>query len=54
MTKCSIGYKWGNYQDPLPMYYYFTQGVAITEVELDVLTGDHTVLRTDIMMVSHY
>ncbi|KAI0173247.1 xanthine dehydrogenase [Hypoxylon sp. FL1284] len=45
-----IGYKWGNYKDPLPMYYYFTQGVAITEVELDVLTGDHTVLRTDIMM----
>lgn len=45
-----IGYKWGNYKDPLPMYYYFTQGVAITEVELDVLTGDHTVLRTDIIM----
>ncbi|KAI0022484.1 xanthine dehydrogenase [Xylariomycetidae sp. FL0641] len=38
-----IGYQWGNYRDPLPMYY-------ITEVELDVLTGDHTVLRTDIMM----
>ncbi|KAL7629782.1 hypothetical protein AAE478_001305 [Parahypoxylon ruwenzoriense] len=47
-----IGYKWGNYENPLPMYYYFTQGVAITEVELDVLTGDHTVLRTDIMMAS--
>ncbi|KAI0134904.1 xanthine dehydrogenase [Daldinia grandis] len=45
-----IGYKWGNYKDPLPMYYYFTQGVAITEAELDLLTGDHTVLRTDIMM----
>ncbi|KAI1340311.1 xanthine dehydrogenase [Xylariaceae sp. FL0016] len=45
-----IGYQWGNYKDPLPMYYYFTQGVAITEVELDTLTGDHTVLRTDIMM----
>ncbi|OTA63259.1 xanthine dehydrogenase [Hypoxylon sp. EC38] len=45
-----IGYQWGNYKDPLPMYYYFTQGVAITEVELDVLTGDHTILRTDIMM----
>ncbi|KAI2619139.1 xanthine dehydrogenase [Hypoxylon sp. NC1633] len=45
-----IGYKWGNYKDPLPMYYYFTQGVAVTEVELDVLTGDHTVLRTDIIM----
>ncbi|KAI1463005.1 xanthine dehydrogenase [Daldinia caldariorum] len=45
-----IGYKWGNYKDPLPMYYYFTQGVAITEAELDLLTGDHTVLRTDIIM----
>ncbi|KAI0376086.1 xanthine dehydrogenase [Hypomontagnella monticulosa] len=45
-----IGYKWGNYKDPLPMYYYFTQGVAIAEVELDLLTGDHTVLRADIMM----
>ena len=32
------------------MYYYFTQGVACTEVELDCLTGDHTVLRTDIKM----
>jgi xanthine dehydrogenase/oxidase len=35
-----------------PMYYYFTQGAAISEVELDLLTGDHTVLRSDIMMVS--
>lgn len=34
------------------MYYYWTQGVGISEVELDTLTGDHTVLRTDIMMVS--
>lgn len=49
-----IGYKWGNYKDPLPMYYYFTQGVAITEAELDLLTGDHTVLRTDIIMVSSH
>lgn len=40
----------GNYVDPLPMYFYFTQGAAISEVELDVLTGDHTVLRTDIKM----
>ncbi|KAH7176983.1 molybdopterin binding aldehyde oxidase/xanthine dehydrogenase [Dactylonectria macrodidyma] len=45
-----VGFQWGNYKDPLPMYYYWTQGVAITEVELDVLTGDHTVLRSDIMM----
>ncbi|THC88632.1 hypothetical protein EYZ11_011923 [Aspergillus tanneri] len=47
-----IGHQWGNY-DPdtvKPMYYYFTQGVACTEVELDLLTGDHTVLRTDIKM----
>lgn len=47
-----IGYKWGNYdiKTVKPMYYYFTQGVACTEVELDCLTGDHTVLRTDIKM----
>ncbi|PUU74271.1 hypothetical protein B9Z19DRAFT_1133579 [Tuber borchii] len=36
----------GNYMDPLLMYFYFTQGAAISEVELDVLTGSHTVLRT--------
>ncbi|KAL4959702.1 Molybdopterin-binding domain of aldehyde dehydrogenase-domain-containing protein [Aspergillus stella-maris] len=48
----TIGYQWGNY-DPdtvKPMYFYFTQGVACTEIELDLLTGDHTVLRTDIKM----
>ncbi|OJJ08598.1 hypothetical protein ASPVEDRAFT_89810 [Aspergillus versicolor CBS 583.65] len=48
----TIGYEWGNY-DPetvKPMYFYFTQGAACTEVELDLLTGDHTVLRTDIKM----
>ncbi|KAF1856237.1 hypothetical protein Lal_00001079 [Lupinus albus] len=38
-----IGYEWGNWKDPLPM--------AISEVELDTLTGDSTVLRTDLMMV---
>lgn len=26
---------------------------AISEVELDTLTGDSTVLRTDLMMVCH-
>ncbi|OCK73770.1 hypothetical protein K432DRAFT_430402 [Lepidopterella palustris CBS 459.81] len=47
-----IGYKWGDtdLETAKPMYYYFTQGAAVSEVELDVLTGDHTVLRTDIMM----
>ncbi|CAI6331447.1 unnamed protein product [Periconia digitata] len=47
-----IGYKWGDYdiKTVKPMYYYFTQGAGCTEVELDLLTGDHTVLRTDLMM----
>ena len=30
---------------------YFTQGAAVTEVELDVLTGDWHLLRVDIIMV---
>lgn len=45
-----VGYIWGNYIDPKPMYSYFTQGAAVSEVELDVVTGDHTVLRTDVKM----
>jgi xanthine dehydrogenase/oxidase len=50
-----IGYQWGdtNLESVKPMYYYFTQGAGCTEVELDVLTGDHTVLRTDLMMVNN-
>lgn len=58
LTSCvempRIGYIWNDFENlnPKPMYYYWTQGVAVTEVELDVLTGDHHVLRTDIMMVS--
>jgi xanthine dehydrogenase/oxidase len=49
-----VGYVWGdtNLETVKPMYYYFTQGACCSEVELDLLTGDHTVLRTDIMMVS--
>jgi xanthine dehydrogenase/oxidase len=48
-----VGYKWGdtNLETVKPMYYYFTQGAGCTEVEVDLLTGDHTVLRTDLMMV---
>ncbi|KAG0638764.1 hypothetical protein HOY80DRAFT_966197 [Tuber brumale] len=38
------------YVDRLPMYSYFTQGTPITKVELDVLTGEHSVLRSDIEM----
>ena len=46
----TIGFKWGIYVDPEPMYFYFTQGAAITEVELGVLAGVRIVLRTDIKM----
>jgi len=51
-----IGYQWGNFNinTVKPMYYYFTQGAGCSEVELDLLTGDHTVLRTDLMMVSTF
>ncbi|KAA8909285.1 Molybdopterin-binding domain of aldehyde dehydrogenase-domain-containing protein [Sphaerosporella brunnea] len=45
-----LGFQWGNYKDPLPLYSYFTQGAACSEVEVDVLTGDHVVARTDILM----
>ncbi|KAH8283719.1 hypothetical protein KR018_002538, partial [Drosophila ironensis] len=31
-------------------YSYFTNGVGITMVEVDCLTGDHQVLSTDIVM----
>ena len=32
---------------------YFTQGAAVTEIELDTLTGDWHLLRVDILMVCH-
>lgn len=32
------------------LFYYFTQGVAASEVQIDTLTGDWTPLRTDIRM----
>ncbi|KAI8318165.1 xanthine dehydrogenase, partial [Martensiomyces pterosporus] len=31
-------------------FFYYTQGVAISEVELDTLTGSHTIRRVDILM----
>ncbi|KAH3744862.1 xanthine dehydrogenase [Pelomyxa schiedti] len=31
-------------------YYYHVYGAACSEVEIDVLTGDHTVLRSDIVV----
>ncbi|KAJ2863669.1 hypothetical protein GGH94_003443 [Coemansia aciculifera] len=43
-----IGFNWAKNEGLL--YFYFTQGVAIAEVELDTLTGAHSTLRVDIIM----
>ncbi|KAF1989007.1 xanthine dehydrogenase [Aulographum hederae CBS 113979] len=43
-----IGYVWG--PNTGQMFYYFTQGVAAAEVEIDTLTGDWTCRRADIKM----
>ncbi|CCX32154.1 Molybdopterin-binding domain of aldehyde dehydrogenase-domain-containing protein [Pyronema domesticum] len=43
-----IGYTWGPNEGM--MFFYFTQGVAISEVEIDTLTGDWTSRRTDLKM----
>ncbi|RKO90329.1 molybdopterin binding aldehyde oxidase/xanthine dehydrogenase, partial [Blyttiomyces helicus] len=32
------------------LYNYFTYGAACTEVEIDTLSGDHVVLRSDVVM----
>ncbi|KAG6878051.1 hypothetical protein C0993_000374 [Termitomyces sp. T159_Od127] len=49
-TPEGLGYEWGNMKKSGNLFMYFTQGVAATEVEVDVLTGDHTILRVDIHM----
>ncbi|KAH8812815.1 putative xanthine dehydrogenase [Xylogone sp. PMI_703] len=43
-----IGYEWGVNKGQ--MFFYFTQGVAAAEVEIDTLTGDWTCLRADVKM----
>ena len=43
-----IGYVWG--ENKGQMFYYFTQGVAASTVELDTLTGTWTCLASHIMM----
>ncbi|KAH9898759.1 xanthine dehydrogenase [Xylariomycetidae sp. FL2044] len=43
-----IGYTWG--ENTGRMFFYFTQGVAAAEVELDCLTGTWTCLRADVKM----
>lgn len=44
----NIEYDWDKNEGR--MFFYFTTGVAVTEVELDLLSGDHMVLRADIKM----
>jgi xanthine dehydrogenase/oxidase len=52
-----IGYTWNVDLDkqtpdfPGKMFFYFTAGVALAEVEIDTLTGDFSVLRADMKMV---
>ncbi|KAM4060647.1 molybdopterin-binding domain of aldehyde dehydrogenase [Hirsutella rhossiliensis] len=43
-----IGYVWG--ENKGQMFFYFTQGVAAAEVEVDTLTGTWTCVRADIKM----
>ncbi|KAJ1945750.1 hypothetical protein FBU59_002218, partial [Linderina macrospora] len=43
-----IGFDWEKNEGQF--FFYFTQGVAAAEVELDTLTGAHTTRRVDILM----
>lgn len=43
-----LGYNWDT--NTGMAFNYFTYGVAVSEVEIDCLTGDHQVLRVDIVM----
>jgi xanthine dehydrogenase/oxidase len=43
-----IGYTWG--ENKGRAFFYFTQGVAAAEVEIDTLTGTWTCVRADIKM----
>ncbi|ODV89306.1 hypothetical protein CANCADRAFT_32605 [Tortispora caseinolytica NRRL Y-17796] len=44
-----IGFIFGE-ENPKPAFYYFTQGACVSEVEVNMLTGDFSVIRTDIKM----
>ena len=43
-----LGFDWDKGKGNL--YNYFSYGVGCSEVEVDTLTGDFNVLRTDILM----
>lgn len=46
-----IGYVWGTKDpNPKPAFSYFTQGNAVSMVEVNMLTGDWVCLRSDIKM----
>lgn len=54
---CARGFHYGeqifelDFEKNRAEFNYFTQGAAVSEVELDVLTGDWFIVRTDILMV---
>ena len=41
---------WNYFDADVGMCVYFTSGVACSEVEVDVLTGGHHIISTDIIM----
>lgn len=43
-----LDFDWNTFSGNI--FNYFSYGVAVSEVEIDTLTGDHQVLRTDIVM----
>ncbi|MDO6591088.1 xanthine dehydrogenase molybdopterin binding subunit [Loktanella sp. D2R18] len=43
------GLKWDRVKGTGNPFFYFAQGVAITEVVIDTLTGENRILRTDIL-----
>ncbi|GAA5959099.1 hypothetical protein JCM3765_006342 [Sporobolomyces pararoseus] len=46
----NLGYVWNCMEKTGDLFDYYTQGVAATEVELDLLTGDHTTRSLSIIM----
>ena len=43
-----------NFEENHAKFNYFSQGAAVTEIELDVLTGDWLLRRVDILMVESF
>jgi len=45
-----IGYDWAEGGEKRDPFYYYVYGAAASEVEVCALTGDHEVLRSDVVM----